>query len=156
MISFQFSALPQAKFANLFSKNDQELAALGIRRVMATANTGFPCRVSLIDASIGEELLLMPYIHHDVDSPYRASGPIYVRKNAIMAMPAPNETPAVIAHRLLSLRCYDQTGMMLEAQVLEGEKLSETLPLLFENQSIEYIHIHNAKPGCFSCSVRRA
>jgi hypothetical protein len=155
MAFFQFSGLPATEFAGLFSKSDQALSVMGIRRMTVTSKPGFPCRVSLDDAEIGEEVLLLPYIHHDVDSPYRASGPIFVRKDTPGAQLAPNEIPAVLLHRLLSLRCYDNAGMMLEAHVLEGKELSQMLSQLFDNQKIEYMHVHNAKPGCYSCSVRR-
>jgi hypothetical protein len=34
---------------------------------------GFPCRVSLQDAEIGEEVILLPYQHHKTNSPYQAN-----------------------------------------------------------------------------------
>lgn len=156
MQNFQFSALPAGAFAGYFSKTDSELAALGAKRMIADAHPGFPCRVSLEDAEIGEVVILLPFPHHDVDSPYRASGPIFVRKNVETVQPAVNEIPPILRHRLLSLRGYDQAAMMLFSTVTEGENLAEALRKLFENQALEYVHIHNAKPGCFNCEVRRA
>ena len=76
MSSFEIVGLPAAAFAPLFSLSDAELSRMHARRVLATANPGFPCRVSLSDAEIGDELLLLPYTHQPADSPYRASGPI--------------------------------------------------------------------------------
>lgn len=57
---------------------------------------GFPCRVSLTDADLGETVLLVPFHHHEVSS------------------------------RLLS------------------------------DESVSYLHIHNARPGCYNCRVLRA
>mgnify|MGYP000863725574 CR=1 FL=1 len=155
MIDFQFSALPARVFAELFSKTDRELDALGARRMIVDVKPGFPCRVSLVDAEPGEEVVLLPFIHHDVPSPYRASGPVFVRKNAETAYPAVNEIPQILQHRQLSLRAYDRAGMMVGASVAEGRDLRSALGLLFENQQVEYIQVHNAKPGCFNCTVRR-
>ena len=75
-------ALPSERFASLFDRSDAELQILGIRRTLVDTKPGYPCRVSLMDAEIGESVLLIPYTHHDVSSPYRASGPIFVRAGA--------------------------------------------------------------------------
>ena len=74
--------LGPAPFAALFGASDTELARQDIVRRTADRSPGFPCRVSLEDARKGEELLLLPWRHHAVDSPYQASGPIYVRRGA--------------------------------------------------------------------------
>ena len=81
-MSFQLVGIPFEPFASLFSLDDRELAQLDAQRVIATEKPGYPCRVSLADAEIGEELLLLPYAHQPARSPYRASGPIFVRKAA--------------------------------------------------------------------------
>ena len=82
MDTFRLVGLPPEPFAPLFDLPDAELARRSIRRVVANANHGFPCRTSLADAAIGEELLLLPYCHQPADSPYHASGPIFLRKGA--------------------------------------------------------------------------
>jgi Protein of unknown function (DUF1203) len=46
--------------------------------------------------------------------------------------------------------------MMIEATVVEGANILESLHQLLGNKKVEYVHIHNAKPGCFACSVNRA
>ena len=89
MNDYRVIALDPSQFAPLFDLDDQALLARGMRRVIADRHPGFPCRVSLVDAEPGEELLLLPFQHLDVDSPYRASGPIYVRRGAERAHPAP-------------------------------------------------------------------
>lgn len=116
---------------------------------------GFPCRVSLEDAKIGEEVILLPYQHHKTNSPYQASGPIFVRKIAKTSSLDINEIPKMLTHRLLSLRGYDRNGIMKEASVTEGNFLKEQIMKIFENKEIVYIHIHNAKPGCYNCLVER-
>ena len=151
---FRLLGLDPAPFGSLFDLPEAELRARGIRRVRADA--GFPCRVSLVDARQGEELLLLPFPHHDVDSPYRSAGPIYVRRDARAAKLEPDEVPAYVARRLMSLRAYDRDAMMLRAEVLDGTQVGARLHEWFADQAIDYVHLHNARPGCYSCMAVRA
>jgi hypothetical protein len=117
---------------------------------------GYPCRVSLEDASVGEQVILTPFVHHNVDSPYRSSGPVFVREAAREAEPRENEIPELLRHRELSVRAYDQSGMMVDAAVVRGSKLEGYIHRSFESEEVGYLHIHNAGPGCFNCVVERA
>jgi len=80
--SFRISGLPLANFAPLFALNESDLAKKRARRLIVDAKPGFPCRVSLRDAEIGERVILLPFAHQPVDSPYCSSGPIFVREKA--------------------------------------------------------------------------
>lgn len=153
--SFQITALPIEKFSSLLTQSDTELQAIGARRMVVDKKPGFPCRVSLVDAEPGEEVLLLPFTHHDVSNPYRADGPIFVRVRAQTAKLEVNEVPAMIRSRLLSMRGYDAAGMMLISEVLDGSELEENLWRFFADPKVEYIHIHNARPGCYNCRVDR-
>jgi hypothetical protein len=153
--SFQIVALELSLFSHLFTKNNEELEKIGIRRLQVNEKPGFPCRVSLADAEIGETVLLLPYIHHETSSPYKASGPIFVREKTQTSHPKIAEIPIMFNHRLLSLRAYDKSGMMLDANVINGTELKENIMEMFKNINIEYLQIHNARPGCFNCSVVR-
>jgi Protein of unknown function (DUF1203) len=153
---FQFVALPIENFSHLFSMNDAELESHGARRVNVDSHPGYPCRVSLMDAPVGEQVILMPFRHHDVISPYQSAGPIFVRENAQAAKPHVNEIPVMFHHRLLSVRAYDEAAMMTKAKVVEGSALEQTIRDFFTTESISYLHIHNAGPGCFNCLVQRA
>jgi hypothetical protein len=134
---------------------DAQLHARGMRRVRADADVGFPCRVSLEDAAEGEELLLLPWRHHAVDSPYQASGPIYLRRHARQASLAPGEIPACVSRRLISLRAYDHDALMCAAEVVEGVEVGAGLAQLFARPEVAYVHLHNARPGCYSCAALR-
>ena len=155
-MSFQFHALPPEPFAPLFALDDDALHARGMRRVRATAPTGFPCRVSLADAAPGEALILLHHVHHDVTTPFRAAGPVYVRERATRAQPALGEVPAFLRVRVLSLRGYDATGMLQQADVVDGSGIDAALAMLFANEAVAYVDVHSAKPGCFLCRATRA
>lgn len=153
--SFRFVALPSEPFEPLFGRSDAELAAAGARRMVVNEKPGFPCRVSLVDAEVGETVLLLPFTHHDVTSPYRGSGPIFVRRGARTATPGVDEIPTMFEHRLLSVRAYDGTAMMVGADVVNGGELDGTIRRLFADDHVSYLHVHNARPGCYNCRVVR-
>jgi hypothetical protein len=153
--SFQIVALPYEPFAPLFAMDDAGLHACGARRMVVHETPGTPCRVSLEDAAIGETVILVPFSHHAVASPYQASGPIFVRRDARQASPAPGEVPALLRHRLLSIRAYDSAGMMVAAEVAAGTDLEAVLDRMLSHPGADYLHVHNAKPGCFACRVER-
>jgi len=154
-MNFQIIALDAARFAPLHALADEALAAQGIVRKVVPEDGGVPCRVSLEDARPGERVLLLPFVHHDVPTPYRASGPIYVRENATTARPKPGEIPAMLEKRLLSLRAYDAGHMLKESDVVEGKNLRAAIERAFADAEVSYLHVHNARPGCFNCAVER-
>lgn len=155
MPSFQLVGLPHQPFEPLFSLSDRELAGAGALRVTAREKPGFPCRISLADAEVGEELLLLPYAHQPANSPYKASGPIYVRRRVQQRILEAGEVPDCVRLRLISLRAYDDRHMIVSAAVSEGEDIAAEIERHFGNGQVRYIHLHNAKRGCFSCLVRR-
>ena len=156
MSSFQLVGLSSEPFEPLFNLPAGELATRGIHRVTAQSKPGHPCRVSLVDAEVGEELLLLPYEHQPANSPYRASGPIYVRRGAKQQILPVGNVPEYVSLRLMSVRAYDRTHMMVAANVCEGSAVAEEIDRLFADPGVRYIHLHNAKRGCFSCLVLRA
>ena len=155
MSSFRLVGLAAENFEPFFAMGDDELAALGARRVVADESPGFPCRVSLADAEVGDELLLLPFEHLSARSPYRASGPVFVRARARRAVLEPGMIPPYVTRRLMSVRAYDANDMMVAGEVCEGAGVHATLERLMADGAVAYIHLHNAKRGCFSCRVER-
>ena len=153
--NFKIVGLPLAQFQPLFSLDDNELAQKGARRLNVDTKPGFPCRVSLQDAEISERVILVPFVHHDVESPYRASGPIFVRETAKQIELAPDEIPEVVAGRVMSVRAYNDKGMMVNAAVTAGKELKSQVEKFLGDAKISYLHLHNAGAGCYSCRVER-
>lgn len=46
--------------------------------------------------------------------------------------------------------------MMTDADVFEGTELVERIEAFFADPSVAYLHVHNAKRGCFAARVDRA
>lgn len=156
LVPFRISPLPLDAFAPFFELSDAELAARGMRRMIADSKPGYPCRVSLVDAEVGERVLLLPYAHHSVPGPYRASGPVFAREAARQAQLGVNEIPESVRSRLLSVRGYDREGILVGADMTEGRALEGTVSRLFSDERVDYLHLHNARAGCYSCRVDRA
>ena len=154
--SFRIVGLPLAKFTPLFSLSESELEQKHARRLIVDAKPGFPCRVSLEDSELGERVILLPFLHQPTASPYQASGPIFVRESANEAVLAPGQIPEVVRSRLMSVRAYDNDGMMVNAAVTPGGQLERHIEKFFANSRVTYLHLHNAGAGCYSCHVERA
>ena len=155
-MSFRATGLCLSPFEALFGLDDAELARRGIRRTTADSKPGFPCRVSLEDAEPGERLLLLAYEHQGADSPYRASGPIFVREQAREPFDRIGVVPQVLRGRLLSLRAYDEAGLMVDAEIITGDEVEAAIERFFARADVSYLHVHNAKRGCFACRIDRA
>jgi hypothetical protein len=155
-MTFQISPLPRSAFAELFGLSDVALAERGVVVRIADAKPGFPCRVSLQDAEPGERVLLVNYEHQPADTPYRSHYAVYVRDGAQEAQPAPGEVPEQLRSRVLSVRAFDEAGMLLDADVCEGTALEPVIDRLLSDPAAAYLHLHNAKPGCYAARVDRA
>jgi len=153
---FQISALDPDQFAPLFELPNDALAARLAMRCTASAKPGFPCRVSLTDAEVGDELLLVNFVHQDTSSPYRASHAIFVRKGASQAHPAVDEVPEGFRSRTLSLRAFDKDGLLVSAELCEGSATERTLAAQLALARVAYVHLHYAKFGCYGARADRA
>ena len=100
---------------------------MGARRLTADHTLGFPCRVSLAEAEIGDTLILCNFEYLAEISPYRASHAIYVRQWAVQATPAVGEVPMVLTRRMLSVREFGHDHLLKKAEVIDRATLAATL-----------------------------
>ena len=153
-MTYAITGLSPDAFAPLFAMNDAQLAANNARRVTASADRGFPCRVSLEDAQAGEELILLHHISHDVATPYRSAYAIYVRRG-VAAASYRDATPPVFEGRPLALRAFDAAGMLRTARLAGPGEADAAIRDLFADDAISYIDAHNAAHGCFAARIER-
>jgi hypothetical protein len=158
-MDFRVTGLPVEPFIPFFSMSDAELLTHGARRIVAKAEDAplmQPCRVSLRDSEPGEVSILLHHPHHVApSSPYRASGPIFVREGAGETASFVNHVPEQQLKRLLSVRAYDTTGIMVDAEIAEGTELEALIERMFRRDDVAFLHAHNAKRGCYSCRIDR-
>jgi Protein of unknown function (DUF1203) len=155
-MSFQITGLDAAPFRRFYGLSDDELQSLGVKRLIADTSPGFPDRVELRDVEQGEALLLLNYLHQPADTPYRASHAIFVREWAETPYRAMNEIPDVLRIRPISLRAFDPSGDMVDADLISGDGLKPTIERLFANPKAAYIHARYAKRGCYAARIDRA
>jgi hypothetical protein len=156
LVNFRITGLSPQPFRHLYGLSDQELAHKGVIRYVTDNKPGFPDRIEMRDAEIGEPLLLLNHVCQPADTPYRAAHAIFVREGAETAYDRVGEVPEVMRIRLLSLRAYDAMGMMLDADVVDGREIEGIIGRFFGNSQVAYIHAHNAKRGCYSGRIDRA
>ena len=152
-MSFRITGLPAENFDHLFAMSEAELAAQGAVRRKAPG--AVPCRISLTDATPGEEVILTNYEHHAVDSPYRMRFAIYVRQGE-RTYDKVDAVPEQLRKRTLAARAFDQDGMMVTFELVEGAKLEDAIGRLFADPRAAYLHVHFAAPGCYAARVERA
>lgn len=154
-MSFVIAGLDPAPFGRLYGLSDEALAAEQIVRMTADSKPGFPCRVTLEDAEPGETLLLLNYEHLPDASPYRSRHAIFVREGAGAAARFEGTIPEQLTCRLLSVRAFDSDAMMTDAEVVEGTALEPLIETMFADPAVAFLHVHNAKRGCFAARIDR-
>ena len=151
-MTYRITGLDPAPYKPLFALPDAELGTRGIVR-MKVDGPGFPCRVSLIDRPPGDEVLLLNHVSHDVANPYRATHAIFVADTPQAQFV--DDVPPVFAPRVLSLRAFDEDGMMVDATLAQPGEADAAIRQLLADESIATIHAHNAVRGCFSARIER-
>ncbi|HEX6785203.1 MAG TPA: DUF1203 domain-containing protein [Sphingomicrobium sp.] len=155
-MTYRITGLDPAPYKPLFGLSNDELASRGIVRMTVTEKPSFPCRVSLTDRDIGESVLLLNHVSHDVAGPYRASHAIFVTEGETEIAEYVDEVPPVFATRTLSLRGFDEQGMMVDAVLADPGEADAAIRTLFANPRVATIDAHNATRGCFAARIERS
>jgi hypothetical protein len=155
-MAFRITGLAPEPFQSLYGLPDQDLASFGVKRYIVDSNPGFPDRIEMKDAEPGQSVLLLNHVCQTAKTPYRASHAIFIREWATQAYDAVDQVPESMRIRLLSLRAFNDDGMMLDADVADGMVMEPVVTRMFANPEVSYIHVHNAKQGCYSGRIDRA
>jgi len=155
-MGFRITGLSADPFRHLYGLSDHELRRHGVLRNVADSKPGFPDRIEMRDAEIGERLLLLNHECQPAATPYRATHAIFIREGAERTYDRVDQVPEVMRSRLLSLRAYDACGMMLDADIVDGREVEALIARLFACTAVQYIHAHNARRGCYSGRIDRA
>ena len=154
---YAIQGLPVEPFRPLFGLSDAELTERHIVRMTATSEVGFPCRVLLADAQPGDTLLLLNHEYQPAPTPYQGRHAIFINEAADAPARFVDQVPPVLTLRkAISLRGFDEAGMIVDADVVPGPEVEPLILKLFENPAIAYIHAHNAGRGCFAARIDRA
>ena len=148
-MEFIIRGLPVENYNHMFGMTDAELATHGAKRYVCNAKASFPDRIEMRDAEIGETLLLINHTSMDKNTPYKASHAIFVREGATKTYESRNKIPPMLFDRILSLRAFDQAGMMLDAKIATGTEIKTFIAQAWKNENIAHIDAHTATRGCF-------
>ena len=154
-MDYRITGLAAGQFAGLQRASDVELRRRGVDQIVVAEPHSAPCRISLEDAAVGEEVLLLNYRHLAVAGPYAASGPIFIRRSATRTFDAVNVIPDQQRRRLLSVRAFDSGDYMVDADVAPGAELEVLIARFFAAPHVASLHAHNARRGCYACRVDR-
>lgn len=153
-MNYRIEGLDPAPFAALHAMTDDELSRHGAVRMTVTDCPGFPCRVTLEDVEVGGSVILLNHLSHEVANPYRASHAIFVSQGERATYE--DAVPAALDRRVLSLRAFDEAGMMADAALAQPGEADAVIRRLFGRNDVVYIHAHNAVRGCFAAKVERS
>ena len=128
----------------------------GARTIVVDEANSYPCRRCLRDAEPGETVVLLSYdpFVDGADTPYRQPGPVFVHADACSYEPT-DELPVQLTRRLLSVRSFGADHLMLGGVVVQGAELETTVERLLGDDTVSYLHVHNAGPGCFAARIDR-
>ena len=155
-MTYAISGIEPTQFAHLFGLSDEELAAHGAVRMVANGQPTFPCRIQLDDAKAGESLLLVNHVSHDGNNPFRARHAIFVSESASASASFEDEIPPALDRRILSLRAFDRSGMMIDAALVQPGEADPVIRKMLANEAVDHVDAHTAIRGCFLARADRA
>ena len=144
LMTYRIKDLEPTGFAPLFALADAELKARGMTR-LPVDGPNFPCRVSLRDCAIGDEVILLNHLSHAV----------FVSKSAKQAAIYRDTIPPALVRRILSLRAFDAVGMMVDAALAQPGEADAEIRRMLSSPDVGHIDAHNAIRGCFAARIDR-
>lgn len=153
---YRIKGLDIALFRPLFGLPEADLAARGVRRRVVDACPGFPDRIEMRDAAVGETVLLLNHVHQPANTPFHSSHAVFVREAAEETWDRIDEVPEVMRRRLLSIRAFDGGDMMIAAEVIAGAELEPLIARFLDDPTVAYLHAHYAAWGCYAARIDRA
>lgn len=154
-MNYKISGMNAGQFIHLFGQSDSYLQRYGAIRHSVEDYPSCPDRISLRDIPAGENAILINHLYQPADTPYRGSHAIYIWEGCTEQGVYFNEVPEVMQNRLLSLRAFDDNHFLRRADVCQGHSCEAVIEDMFADPQVSYIHIHNAKQGCYACLAER-
>lgn len=123
--------------------------------VARTADAGTPLRCCLRLSTSGEQIALIAYQPSALGGPYAEIGPVFIHLDECPG-PVDDGFPADFLDRRAILRPYDASGSMLDGVLAEPGTSEGELKRLFDDPSVQLVHVRNVIAGCWNFSVRRS
>ncbi|MBN4047511.1 DUF1203 domain-containing protein [Acidimicrobiaceae bacterium AH-315-P05] len=146
---------PSYQLHPLSTSSAAALRAQGGEVYVADSKPGYPCRHCLRDAGIGEVLLLVSHDPFLGDSPYRSTSPIFIHADPCPSPSDLADVPVQLTGRQLALRSFDGDEMMIEAAVIDGVDVDQTIRSLLADPNSARVRVYNAGRGCWATDAVR-
>jgi hypothetical protein len=116
---------------------------------------GAPCRQCLQPGGTGDLMLLFTYQPFRGTSAYAVPSPIYLHADPCTSYDRVTEVPPIARPGLRAVRSYDASHRLLDGEVVAGTEIETAIYQLLADKRTEYLHVHSATAGCFTCRVDR-
>ncbi len=67
-----------------------------------------------------------------------------------------DDIPQALRTRVLSLRAFDESDVMIKADLVDGREIETLIDSLLADPQVAYIQAHYAKWGCYAARIERA
>jgi hypothetical protein len=152
-----FTCIPiPTETAERFRRTGIDDNANPLRRMVATAEGGFPCRHCLRLARPGEAVLLGSFNLPRPLGIYWTPSPIFLHETECPRANAPGEVAEIIRRNpLISVRAYDTNDQCIYelGHVGPGETVDAPLDRALEDSRTAFVNVHTARPGCLLARV---
>ena len=109
-----------------------------------------PCRLCLDTFHVGaDQRVLFTYNPFDGLDPYPAPGPIFVHEDGCAPFAAPSGFPEALRALPLVLEGYATGRWLVAREPVSDGRVDEAAARLFAHAAVEYVHVRNAKAGCY-------
>jgi len=120
--------------------------------------TGNPCRHCLTEIPAGKKMLILAYRPEQKINPYAEVGPVFLCAEPCERHPVTGSLPSMfLSYESLLVRGYNSEGRIVYGTggVVGVGQIEERACSLFEDNSVEYVHLRSASNNCYQCKVER-
>ncbi len=154
----QFHCVPiNTETAERFRRTGLDDNGNRLRRMVATADGGYPCRHCLEMGEPGETMLLGSYNLPRPRGIYWTPSPIFIHERDCARSEASDVVaPVVRANPLVSVRAYDAADQCIYdlGHVGAGAEIDAPLDRALRDPRTAFVNIHTARPGCLLTMVQ--
>ena len=108
------------------------------------------CRYCLADGDLRETQILFSYSpFYENKTPYAEVGPVFIHAEC-KQYDSRNGFPQDLKTRnYLTVRGYSNDQLLISGEMCKGEGIEATIERMFQQSRVDYIHINDARSGCF-------
>jgi len=116
-----------------------------------------PCRQCLRTFDVGKERrILFTYNPFDGLDPYPSPGPIFVHEEACATYASSRKFPDSLRQLPLVFEGYGGDRWVVSREKVEDGVVEEAIARIFNEPTVEYIHVRHGQAGCFIAHIARS